>query len=136
MTEETHRLEGLGTTIEEANRSLGSRRGDLTKKFETAGVPTDVQIERIIYRGAFTLRGKCRDPACTTEFTVKSEHGWDALNERAGRAAGNLSAYDAQYAIEQHLALTPEQRNALKPRDTGAFYERSQEPRGFDALRL
>jgi len=129
-TKHNYMIDGKGNTIEAANRSLGSKRGDLTKKFKDAGIPTETRVVETRYEGRFNLRGECKGTACTTQFTVKSREGWDAVMHKATRSAnGETGNYDTSFSVEEYLALTKAQEKALEPKRTGpSMYETRESP--------
>ena len=123
MADNLYQITASGSTTADVERSLGSQRGGLAKKFQDAGVSPSIEIAKRHYEGKFSLKGRCRKDACTTRFTVKSDTGLEAVNETAENTVGgaeNLRAYNVAYRAEQGLRLTAAQQKALKPKDTGA----------------
>jgi len=109
-----YRIDGSGDSVESANRSLGSTRGNLVKKLEAGNVSTELTVEKSVFAAEYSLKGKCTNVACVTSFKVESTKSWDVLLAVAGAKAGDISRYNGRFTVEQYLGLTQEQEKALK----------------------
>lgn len=121
MVEHNYKLEGRGSTTEEADRVLESESSDLVGKLKTGKASEDLTVVKQRFEGVFTLKSGI-DPSTVDArgFSVEDNSGWEAVEAKRSRLKDGGS-YDSSFLVERYLALTEEQLVAIRgPKETSA----------------
>ncbi len=114
---DNYRVEGNGNTIELAEKSLDQAKDNLLKKLESKNITTALSLARTVYIGSFELKEKYVNGLRPDSFKIESEKDWKEVIDKASRNVRKACSLDEHYAsnysIEQYLALTKEQKDAL-----------------------
>ena len=126
-------LDASGSSAEAVNRSLGSKKGELTKKL---GEP--VEPVRRVFTATYNFTGDDKGKTMPTAFTVRSEEDWEALNRQAIATAGgrDLGSYGVRFGVQEFYALSGEQMKKVvgeKERPTAGISPRAM-PGSLDRL--
>jgi len=116
MVEHNYKINGSGKTVSAAESAIRKQGEGLVKKFKDAGCSPNLHVVKQDFKGTYELKGECRNSACQTSVTIKSNENFEAIEKKAQQKLDSVKAYDTMFSTSQYLKLFQTQMDALQPK--------------------
>lgn len=121
MGKQEYTVQGSGSTARQANRAFDKEAKDITKKLGIDKLPDATNTH---FEASFSAKTQPIEGMASAQY--QSTKGFEAIEEQAAGALGNLRNYNATFKRRETIPFSEDQYKKLTKQTTPAEYEGPQ----------